>query len=51
MVNERILWQKEDVKLILVLCMCLVLFIGCGEPNLDDSKVRRENSCQSNRRE
>lgn len=42
MVNERILWQKEDVKLILVLCVCLVLFIGCGEPNLDDPKGREK---------
>ena len=40
--NEHNLWQKENVKLILVLCIGLVLLIGCGEPNLDDPKVREK---------
>ena len=32
----------EMMKFIPVLCMCLALLIGCGEPNLDDPKVREK---------
>ena len=55
MVNEHIRLQKENaiavigigrvwemMKFIPGLCMCLALFIGCGEPNLDDPKVREK---------
>ena len=55
MVNEHIRLQKENaiavigigrvwemMKFIPGLCMCLALLIGCGEPNLDDPKVREK---------
>ena len=56
MVNKCILLKKgktirfmvsivsilEAMKFILVLCLALTLFIGCGEPNLDDPKVREK---------
>ena len=65
MVNKHILWQKENttkfitnidhiwavIKLISVICMCLVMFLGCGEEdlddpisNLDDSKLNLDDS-------
>ena len=55
MVNEHIRLRKanaiavvgigrvwEMMKFIPVLCMCLALLIGCGQPNLDDPKVREK---------